>query len=101
MTKFLLALSAIIGLALAGSAYAAECHTVAEISAMAAENGVAVKVYSGSALAEFEHVVTVHGQSVPDGATRAMTIIHNGGTYYGFEVAGCLTGPFELQSVGA
>lgn len=89
-----------VGLVAAGVSMADEdCHTVDQIAAAADANGLGYKVFSGSDLAAFELAVKAQGFKVPPGATRAMTADYvDGSTYFGFEIAGCLTGPFPLRA---
>lgn len=82
----------------ANEAQAAECHTIPDVvAALDAHGGIEHKVLDGSDLKRFEAIAASQGQTAPAGTTRAIMAMSGTAIWYGFEVGGCLTGPFSLQ----
>lgn len=83
----------------ANEAQSAECRSMPAITAaLDAHGGIDYKILSGSDLKRFEIVAAAQGQKAPAGVTRAIMAMSGTAVWYGFEIAGCVSGPFTLQA---
>lgn len=101
MNRILLALGTLI-LAIA-PAIAGDCVSVSDVTTQLAAANVPYTIIAGpDAVVAFGAMLGKNGgQPVPPGTTRILTVPNGHDVKYGFEVKGCVVGPYTLSGVGA